>query len=120
MAIAVSMADAATRAAQNVELKRQTSSAATFRTRLTNWIAAVEAAVPVDDVATRTVRNWMVVTRVYMATVPTAGTFTVDAASAAAMLLYRTCRAIQFAQAGSRITTPQNTALLAAYNTWWA
>lgn len=119
MPVVPTMAEAATRASQNV-WERHLDLTDNLHTLLDNWLAAVRTNVPQDDMTTRTVLNWLPIGYEILTSVPSvkADQLATDCEDIA-VFLHRTCRAIQYAQDGGRITAAQETALLASYNAIW-
>jgi hypothetical protein len=119
MPVVATMAEAATRASQNV-WERHLDATDNLNTLLGSWLSAIRAAIPEDNVAVRTVLNWLPVGYEILQSVPAAkpDQLATDCEDIA-VYLHRTCRAIQYAQDGGRISSAQETALLASYNALW-
>lgn len=116
------MSEAATRSSASASVvfrndENDEPANSSLATALDLWLDAIQAAIPlVGDAGGRTVLNWVPIGRELHASV----TESLISAALVGTFLYRTCRAIEKAQDESRITTAQETSLLASWNAIWA
>ena len=93
-----------------------------LRTSLQAWLTAIAALDPAS-VPQRTVLDWVAPGMELLGSLPTtkggATGETQAMANITSILIWRTCKAIEYAGYSSRISTAQKTALLAAFNAAW-
>lgn len=110
----------------NVQQISNSGGAASLKTQLDLWIAALRApaaATPLDanNIANRTVLNWIPRGSELSASIDTAlaAAFSQGVADQVANYVALTCEAVAEAQDSGRITTAQETAIRTSYNTIW-
>jgi len=114
MAAAASIGEAIIAANLNLTLQE---AANTFKTSLENFVASLGTILDEKSQAQRTVRNWQVLLSEQAANAPDDGSADFQQINVATMVLCRCLYATRVAEDDSRITTAQETAILAAYNT---
>ena len=92
----------------------------TLKGQLTAWLSALAVNLDPQNSDNRTVLNWVPVAQCRVDTLPTLKANEVfNDANETGVLLYRTCKAAQFAESQGRITGAQAAAILADFNTIW-
>lgn len=122
---AANMTQAAAQAGENVQLVCNTGGAASLKTQLDLWIAALKGttAQPLNpELGTnRTVMNWIPRGRQISAEIDVTLTNiqSQGIADLVTMFVYQSCEAVAEAQISGRITLAQAVAILAVYNGTW-